>query len=290
MEEHLSTRAREDGWTSRTHLRTRRSATSCAAWLDEHLPKFLADWGGDEDPGGGRQARASPARRSAGATGSAASTRVAGPRSTGPRTGTGARRRPCRTSSTPRRWRGCARPGIYNANGIWQIGPMIIAWGTAGAAAAVAARDPLGRRALVPGLQRAAGRLRPRQPPHDGGARRRRVRRQRPEDLDLHRAPREVGPLPAPHRPRGDRARRQARGHHRVHHRHGDAGHRVPADPRHRRRRDVQRGLVHRRPDPRRRTGSATRGRAGRSRWARSATSASARPGWRSRWRPTCGR
>lgn len=24
-------------------------------WLDVNLPKFLADWGGDEDPGGGRQ-------------------------------------------------------------------------------------------------------------------------------------------------------------------------------------------------------------------------------------------
>jgi hypothetical protein len=26
------------------------------SWLEEHLPKFLADWGGDDDPGGGRQA------------------------------------------------------------------------------------------------------------------------------------------------------------------------------------------------------------------------------------------
>src|SRR2546430_15736395 len=24
------------------------------AWLEENLPKFLADWGGDEDQGGGR--------------------------------------------------------------------------------------------------------------------------------------------------------------------------------------------------------------------------------------------
>ena len=41
-------------------------------WLDENLPKFLADWGGDEDPGGGRQARHRRARRSAARTGSAA--------------------------------------------------------------------------------------------------------------------------------------------------------------------------------------------------------------------------
>ena len=42
------------------------------AWLDENLPKFLADWGGDDDPGGGRLGRRSSARRSAAATGSVA--------------------------------------------------------------------------------------------------------------------------------------------------------------------------------------------------------------------------
>ena len=50
--------------------------------------------------------------------------------------------------------------------------------------------------------------------------RRRPVRRQRPEDLDLVRAPRAVGAVPAAHRPDRVRARREARGHHRVHHRH----------------------------------------------------------------------
>ena len=36
---------------------------------------------------------------------------------------------PPRASSTQRRWPG-RTPGIYSANGLWQIGPMIIKWGT----------------------------------------------------------------------------------------------------------------------------------------------------------------
>ena len=122
--------------------------------------------------------------------------------------------------------------------------------GHAGAAAALAAVHPQRRRALVPGLQRARGRLRPRQHAHDGDPRRRPLRRERPEDLDLLRAPREVGSVPPAHRPDRVRARREARGHHRVHHRHGDARHRVPPDPRHHRRHDAERGVVHRRGDP----------------------------------------
>ena len=80
----------------------------------------------------------------------------------------------------------------------------------------------------------------------------------------------EVGPVPAAHRPRGDRTGREARGHHRVHHRHAHARHRVPPDPRHRGRRDVQRGVVHRRPHPRRlparRRGPRLAGRDGHAR------------------------
>ena len=30
--------------------------TELIAWLDENLPKFLADWGGDDDPGGAQSA------------------------------------------------------------------------------------------------------------------------------------------------------------------------------------------------------------------------------------------
>ena len=57
-------------------------------------------------------------------------------------------------------------PGIYNANGLWQIGPMILRWGTEEQQQHVAAGDPQRRRPLVPGLHRARGGLRPGQPAH----------------------------------------------------------------------------------------------------------------------------
>ena len=82
-----------------------------------------------------------------------------------------------RTSSTPRRWPAYRTPGIYNANGLWQIGPMIIRWGT----------DEQKQRWLpsilnadehwCQGFTEPAGRLRPRQPAHDRDPRRRRLRR-----------------------------------------------------------------------------------------------------------------
>ena len=111
-------------------------------------------------------------------------------------------------------------PGMYNANGIWQIGPMIIAWGTDEQKAALAPQHPRGPRALVPGVLRARRRQRPRQPAHHRHPRRRPLRGERPEDLDLDRPPRQVGPVPAPHRPDGHRAGCQARGDHRLHRRH----------------------------------------------------------------------
>jgi alkylation response protein AidB-like acyl-CoA dehydrogenase len=99
------------------------------SWLDVNLPKFLADWTGDDDPGGGRLAAADRVQE---------------------------RRRDWQRRlnegnwaaiNWPKEWHGreatpaqnviyaeeMARvraPGIYNANGLWQIGPMIIAWGT----------------------------------------------------------------------------------------------------------------------------------------------------------------
>ena len=111
---------------------------------------------------------------------------------------------------------------------------------------ALAARHPRRERALVPGLLRTAGRLRPREPAHDRDPLRRRValRRERPEDLDQLRADREVGPVPDAHRPDRDRARPQARGHHHVHRRHGAARHRHPPDPRDHRRLAVLRGVL----------------------------------------------
>ena len=169
-------------------------------------------------------------------------------------------------------------PGIYNANGLWQIGPMIIRWGTdeqkdqwipnilnaddhwcQGFSEPQAGSDLANLRTLAL-------------------ARRRRLRPQRPEDLDHVRADREVGPVPRAHGPDRDRAGREARRHHRADRRSRCRRHRVPADPRHHRRRDVQRGVLHRRPRAGRRTASATRAPDGRWRWARSATSVSAPP------------
>jgi alkylation response protein AidB-like acyl-CoA dehydrogenase len=100
-------------------------------WLDEHLPKFLAEWGDREQVDGG----------DAGAHGIM---------------GAMERRRAWQRTLNEGRWAAInwpvewggreatvtqnviyseemARyrtPGIYNANGLWQIGPMIIRWGT----------------------------------------------------------------------------------------------------------------------------------------------------------------
>jgi alkylation response protein AidB-like acyl-CoA dehydrogenase len=98
-------------------------------WLDENLPKFLADWGGDEDPGGGRQAgiartqerrkdwqrRLNQGRWAA----------INWPKEWGGREAT-----PVQNVIYSEEMARVRAPGIYNANGIWQIGPMIIAWGT----------------------------------------------------------------------------------------------------------------------------------------------------------------
>ena len=78
-------------------------------------------------------------------------------------------------------------PGIFNANGIVQIGPSIIAWGTEDQKARWLPGILDATRALVPGLLGTAGRLRPREPAHHRDPLRRRLalRRERAEDLDL---------------------------------------------------------------------------------------------------------
>ncbi len=99
-------------------------------WLDEHLPAFLTEWGERDD--------------------------AAGDTASGGMMGAMARRRAWQRTlqagrwaaiSWPVEWGGRAAtvsqnviyaeemarartPGIYNANGLWQIGPMIIRWGT----------------------------------------------------------------------------------------------------------------------------------------------------------------
>ena len=114
---------------------------------------------------------------------------------------------------------------------------------------------------LVPAVQRARRRLRRGQPGHPGGARRRRVGGERPEGLDDGRPSAELRAAPRPDRPRGAQAPRDDR----LPGRHACPGRRGPAAvPDHRRGR-VQRGLLHRRPDPRRRPARRRgRGLAGR--------------------------
>lgn len=110
------------------------------SWLDEHLPAFLAEWAEDEDRATGDSDGAEAA---------------AGPAASGIMAAMERRRAWQRklnegrwaAISWPAEWGGrdatvtqsviyaetMARyrtPGIYNANGLWQIGPMIIRWGT----------------------------------------------------------------------------------------------------------------------------------------------------------------
>ena len=113
-----------------------------------------------------------------------------------------------------------------------------------GAEAAVHARQHRRRDAVVPDVLRAGRRLRRRQPPDPGRARRRRVGAQRPEGVD-HAGPRVRLRHPhRPHRPRAAQARRDLD----VHRRHARARRRDPADPPDRRRSPLQRGVLHRRP------------------------------------------
>src|SRR6478735_5275630 len=101
-------------------------------WLDEHLPKFLAEWSEDEDAADGqapsaRGVLAQMERRRAWQrelnTGRWAA--ISWPGEWGGRDATVTQN--VIYSETMARYR---TPGIYNANGLWQIGPMIIRWGT----------------------------------------------------------------------------------------------------------------------------------------------------------------
>ena len=117
------------------------------AWLDEHLPKFLTEWSDEDSPDGAT----TPAQRSADDDADSAA-----PAGGGGVLSQMERRRAWQRElntgrwaaiSWPAEWGGrdatvtqnviysetMARyrtPGIYNANGLWQIGPMIIRWGT----------------------------------------------------------------------------------------------------------------------------------------------------------------
>ena len=99
---------------------------------------------------------------------------------------------------------------------------------------------------LVPGLQRARRRQRPRLAAHPGGARRRLLGGERPEDLDLERARGRLDVRAGAHRARGAEARR----HQLPADRHEDAGHRRAAAAPDDRRRRLQRGVPRQRARP----------------------------------------
>jgi alkylation response protein AidB-like acyl-CoA dehydrogenase len=97
-------------------------------WLDENLPKFLADWGGDDDPGGPQSAgiaRTQERRRDwQRRLNEGRWAAINWPKEWGGREATPVQNVIYSEEMAKRR-----APGIYNANGLWQIGPMIIAWG-----------------------------------------------------------------------------------------------------------------------------------------------------------------
>ena len=126
----------------------------------------------------------------------------------GRRSSAGAAARPGSRPSCARR---CGRTTSRAARSTWGStgsGPTIMRHGTPRAAAQAPAADRPRRGDLVPGLQRAGRRLRPRLAAHRGPARRRRLAHLRPEDLDLLRDDGAVV-LPArPHLARGDASSR----------------------------------------------------------------------------------
>ena len=137
----------------------------------------------------------------------------------------------------------------------------------------VAPEHPRRRRALVPGLQRARGRLRPRQPAHDARSRDGDdyvVNGQKIWISYARTSPSGACSSCAPTRPRSSEGA-QARGHHRVHHRPG--GRRASSAARSATSPATRCSARCSSPTPASRspTGSAARARAGRSPWARSA-------------------
>jgi alkylation response protein AidB-like acyl-CoA dehydrogenase len=105
-------------------------------WLDENLPKFLDEWAeGDDEgadeaenagPGGAGVMRAMERRRAwQRCLHQGRWAAIHWPREWGGREATVTQS--VIYSETMARYR---TPGIYNTNGLWQIGPMIIRWGT----------------------------------------------------------------------------------------------------------------------------------------------------------------
>ena len=136
----------------------------------------------------------------------------------------------------------------------------LLAFGSPEPEARAPPEDPTGRAHLVPAVQRARCRQRPRLAAHPGRTRRRRLARDRAEDLEHRRPVGRHGHAARPHRP----DRRPPRRHHRLRHPDGPARHRGPADPGDDRVRRVLRGVPRRGPGrprarPRRRSTAAGR-------------------------------
>jgi len=106
------------------------------SWLDDRLPKFLAEW--SDEPDAGTDADAGSGRAPSGVMAAMERRRawqrtlnegrwaaISWPTEWGGRDATVTQN--VIYSETMARYR---TPGIYNANGLWQIGPMIIRWGT----------------------------------------------------------------------------------------------------------------------------------------------------------------
>ncbi len=113
------------------------------------------------------------------------------------------RSRRCRrgpTTSWPTRSRGRARSVSPLGSGMALAAPTILEHGPDALRRAPAAADPHRRGDVVPAVQRARQRLRPRRADDAGRARRRRVGRQRSEGVEHERAPRRPRHAPRPHR------------------------------------------------------------------------------------------
>ncbi len=136
--------------------------------------------------------------------------------------------------------------GVHDVFGIPMVGNTIIRMGTEEQKRHFLPRILSGEDLWCQGYSEPERRLRPRQPRLPGRARRRRVGPERAEDLDVDRPPGQLDLRPHPHRPR----RPQAQGDHLPARAHGAARHRGPAHQDDLGRVRVQRGLLHRRPDP----------------------------------------
>ena len=100
-------------------------------WLDEHLPKFLAEWAEEHESAetdaaaGGVISQMERRRAWQRTLNEGRWAAISWPEEWGGRNANVSEN--VIYSETMARYR---TPGIYNANGLWQIGPMIIKWGT----------------------------------------------------------------------------------------------------------------------------------------------------------------